>query len=292
MPVSRRDFLKMAGLSVSGAVVASTPLPVYASVPAAENSASMLYDATKCVGCRACSTACKSRSNLPAERDAQGIYEAPNDLSAYTWTMIKLYQDDLNTSFVKNQCMHCVEPACVSVCPVAALEKSESGPVIYHGERCIGCRYCMAACPFGIPKSQWDKALPLIQKCDFCADRQARGEEPACGAACPTGALISGKRGNMLEVAHKRLDGDKKYIQHVYGETEVGGTAMLYIAGVDFEKLGFPKVKDEALSHITWPYMQAVPWVVGIVASLSTAIYFRTHRDDKNHARKESKNGH
>ena len=292
MPVSRRDFLKMAGLGVSGAVVASTPLPAYAKTVNAENSASMLYDATLCVGCRACQAACKKRSNLPAETDAMGLYEAPVDLSANTWTMIKLYQEGVDTSFVKNQCMHCVDPACVSVCPVAALEKLESGPVVYHGERCIGCRYCMAACPFGIPKSQWDKSLPLIQKCDFCADLQAKGEAPACGAACPTGALIYGKRGHMLEVAHKRLQSDKSYTQQVYGESEVGGTSMLYISGVHFDKLGFPELKNESLPEITWPYMAAVPWVVGIVASMSTAIYFRTHREEGRHSRKESKDGH
>ena len=292
MTVSRRDFLKMAGLGVSGAVVASTPLPVSAKAVNAENSAAMLYDATLCVGCRACQVACKQRSSLPAEKDPMGLYEAPVDLSASTWTLIKLYRDDIQSSFVKNQCMHCVDPACVSVCPVAALEKLENGPVVYHGERCIGCRYCMAACPFGIPKSEWDKSLPLIQKCDFCADLQAKGEEPVCGAACPTGALTYGKRGLMLEVAHDRLKSGRGYVQQVYGENEVGGTSMLYISGVRFDKLGFPALKNESLPEITWPYMAAVPWVVGIVASLSTAIYFRTHRDEDKKPRKESEDGH
>ncbi len=289
MPISRREFFKIAGASLGGAALASVAEPVKAK--SADASASMLYDSTICVGCRACQVACKKRSNLRHETDAQGLHEAPTDLSAYTWTLIKLYKNGDETSFVKNQCMHCEEPACVSVCPVAALEKTDSGPVIYHAERCIGCRYCMAACPFGIPKSQWDKPLPYIQKCDFCADRQAQGEQPACGEACPTGALIFGTRAEMLQTAHTRLQNDGRYIQHVYGETEAGGTSMLYISQVGFDKLGFPELKNKDLPSIDWPYMKAVPWVVGIVASLSTAIYFRTHRNEKISG-KESDDGH
>jgi len=289
MPVSRRNFLKFAGLGLGGVALASTPLKVLGKPAAAEDSVAMLYDATKCVGCRACQVACKKRSNLPPETDAQGIYEMPHDLSADTWTMIKVYKEDTDHSFVKNQCMHCIDPACVSVCPVAALEKLESGPVIYHPERCIGCRYCMAACPFGIPKSQWEEPLPLIQKCDFCADRLAQGEAPACGEVCPTGALIFGKRDSLLEEAHNRLNNNPNYFQHVYGENEIGGTAMLYVAGVDFGKLGFPTdLSDVPLPSIDWPYMKAVPWVLGIVASISTAIYFRTHRDTANKPEKEA----
>jgi hypothetical protein len=152
----------------------------------------------------------------------------------------------------------------------------------------------MAACPFGIPKARWRETLPLIQKCDFCADRQAQGLEPACGEVCPTGALISGKRGRMLEIAHQRLVDDGQYVQHVYGESEAGGTSMLYISRVDFEKLGFPALDDTSLPDITWPYMKAVPWIVATVASLSTAIYFYTHRRSQvqaNNGKKPEKEG-
>ena len=278
MPVSRRNFLKLAGAASLGAAILPV-MPASASPQAAGDSASMLYDSSLCVGCRACQTACKKRSQLDYELDHQQLYEAPVDLSADTWTIIKLYKGTQGTSFVKNQCMHCLEPACVSVCPVAALEKLPSGPVVYHGERCIGCRYCMAACPFGIPKSQWDAALPLIQKCDFCADRLSKGEQPACGVACPTGALISGKRAEMLTTAHTRLQNNPKYYQHVYGETEVGGTSMLYISDLNYAALGFPKLDARSLPSIDWPYMQAVPFVIAGMVTLSTAIYLRTHRN-------------
>lgn len=286
--MNRRTFLKYGGASLGAALL--LPAEAVKAAPqsaAAEKSASMLYDGVKCVGCRACQTACKVRAKLPAETDATHLYEAPQDLSANTWTLIKLYQANDTHSFVKRQCMHCIEPACVSVCPVGALEKLESGPVIYHAERCIGCRYCMAACPFGVPKSQWDKNLPLIQKCDFCADRQAAGQEPACSAACPTGALIYGNRKQMLDTANTRLNNNSSYSRQIYGEDEAGGTSMLYISQVDFKNLGFPVLDNRALPTITWPYMMAVPGVVAVMVTLSTAIYLRTHRLYNDAAKKE-----
>lgn len=288
MPISRRDFLKLGLAGMGAAVMPEKPAAAGPQAVRAPDSASMLYDSVKCVGCRACQTACKHRSNLPPETDPQGTYEMPRDLSANTWTLIQLYQGENEASFVKHQCMHCIDPACVSVCPVGALQKLESGPVIYHGERCIGCRYCMAACPFGIPKSQWDKALPLIQKCDFCADRQANGEAPACGEVCPTGALIYGTRQQMLETAYARLEKDSRYYPHVYGETEAGGTSMVYISDVIPDKIGFPKLSDQDLPALSWPYMKAVPAVIAVMVTLSTGIFLRTHRNE-NGAQKEEK---
>lgn len=291
MPISRRDFLKLAGVGAGALAAPAAPRAVAAAPEAAEESASMLYDAAICVGCRACQTACKRRSDLPHETDPQNLYEMPRDLSADTWTIIQLYQGEDGQSFVKHQCMHCINPACVSVCPVAALEKTESGPVVYHAERCIGCRYCMAACPFGIPKTQWYKALPLIQKCDFCADRQANGQQPACSEACPTGALIYGKRKEMLGTAKGRLALDPSYVQHIYGESEAAGTSMLYISKVGFDKLGFPDVPDTNFPEITWPYMAAVPGLIAVMVSLSTAIYFFTHRNKNNNQSEKGKEG-
>jgi Fe-S-cluster-containing dehydrogenase component len=285
MPVSRRGFLKAAGAGLGALALNAAPVSAKSTPKTADNSASMLYDSTICVGCRACQTACKARAKLPYRTDAQSLYEAPTDLNADTWTIIKLYKGDEGTAFVKNQCMHCIEPACVSVCPVAALQKTESGPVIYLGERCIGCRYCMAACPFNIPKTQWEKVLPLIQKCDFCADRQAKGEVPACGEVCPTGALIYGTRKQMLDTAKARLQDSQRYYQHIYGETEAGGTSMLYIAGLEPEKLGLHWVSDQVLPELDWPYLAAVPWEILAVVGLSTAIYLRTHRNEGKNGR-------
>jgi formate dehydrogenase iron-sulfur subunit len=289
MPISRRGFLKLGAAAGAGAL--AVPLAsgkVKAKGADTENGASMLYDSTICVGCRACQKACKSRAKLPPETDSQGIYEQPAGLSANTWTVIKVYDGDEGSSFVKNQCMHCIEPACVSVCPVGALEKLDSGPVIYHSERCIGCRYCMAACPFGIPKTQWEKTWPLIQKCDFCADRQANGEQPACSEACPTGALIYGTRKNMLGTAKDRLAKSNKYTPYVYGESEAGGTSMLYLSDIKYASLGFPLLNDTALPELDWPYLKAVPGLIAVMVSLSTAIYLRTHRGENGDAAKEA----
>jgi formate dehydrogenase iron-sulfur subunit len=246
-----------------------------------------LYDATKCIGCKKCQNACQSRrESLYPGDEAKNRTTSPNDLSADNWTIIKLYQDEEYKSvysFVKNQCMHCVDPACATACPVKALEKTKAGPVIYHSEICIGCRYCMAACPFDIPKYQWDKVFPLIQKCDFCADRQAAGLLPACAEACTNGALIYGKRSELIKVARERIKTNPEtYVNHIYGEYEVGGTSNLYISNVAFDKLGFPNLNTTALPELTWPWMSAVPGVFVGMAGLMTGIYFITKRKGEN----------
>ncbi len=292
MEVNRRDFIKMAGAGVGGLILPKVEPNSAASVETMENAHAMLYDATLCVGCRACQTACKDRNGHPFVTDVNHMYEMPTQLDGDTWTLIKLYQEDDTYSFVKNQCMHCVEPACASVCPVQALEKTPEGPVVYHSYKCIGCRYCMTACPFDVPKYEWDQVNPLIQKCDFCADLQEQGLEPACGAACPTGALISGKRGDLLEVAHNRIkEQPKTYVNHVYGENEVGGTSMLYLSKVSFEKLGYPNLNSDPIPEITWPYMKAVPFVFFGMAGLMSAVYYWTHRNE-NTKEETHGNGH
>ncbi len=279
MDLNRRDFLKIAGAGIGSLVLPS--ISAKAAIPInTDDEHAMLYDATLCVGCRACQVACKRRNGHPFVTDENQMYEMPTDLDGKTWTLIKLYQDEDTYSFVKKQCMHCIEPACASVCPVAALEKTPEGPVVYHSYKCIGCRYCMTACPFDVPKYEWDKINPIIQKCDFCADLQAEGDQPACSAACPTGALIAGSRKEMLDVAHQRLsDHPEKYINHVYGEHEVGGTSMLYISGVSFEQLGYPALNNTPIPTITWPYMKAVPFVFFGMAGAMSAIYYITHRN-------------
>ncbi len=283
MSVNRREFFKMAGAGVGGILVPKASAQAAAEPVAGEQSA-MLYDATVCVGCKACQVACKKRSNLPPELDSQKIHEMPTDLSANTWTLIKLYrsEDATETSFVKKQCMHCVEPACVSVCPVGALQKMPSGPVVYDDEKCIGCRYCMAACPYGVPKYQWSKAFPLIQKCDFCADRQAKGEQPACSEACPTGALQFSNRKALLNLAETRIQkSPDRYVNYVYGKDEAGGTNWLYLSKVAFEKLGFPTLKAKGLPELTWPYLEAVPGIIVVVGSLMSGLYWFFRRREK-----------
>jgi formate dehydrogenase iron-sulfur subunit len=180
----------------------------------------------------------------------------PDSLSADSWTVAQhkdIQRDGRSFRvYVKRQCMHCLEPACVSACPVGALQKTDEGPVTYDPSRCIGCRYCMVACPFGVPKFEWDAALPMICKCTFCADRQEEGMAPACAAACPTGALLFGNRDDLIAEARARIqDEPERYTNHVYGETEIGGTSWLYLSPVPFQDLGFPALKTESVTELS-----------------------------------------
>ena len=254
MTLSRRDFLKVAGLTIGGALAAPGSAQASSAGSADPNEyVAMLYDATICVGCNACTNACRQWNHTTPEPDARLLYDAPKELSVHTWTMIQLYQGEKESSFVKRQCMHCVDPACVSGCPVQALQKTAAGPVTYNKDRCIGCRYCMYTCPFHVPRFEWDKAqLPVIAKCTLCADRIADGNGPACAEICPTGALIWGKRGNLIAEAEKRIsENPAKYVNHVYGKDDAGGTSVMYISGVPFEKLGLEDLGTKPIPEIS-----------------------------------------
>jgi formate dehydrogenase beta subunit len=212
----------------------------------------MLYDATICVGCNACTTACRQWNKTTPETDSRHKYDAPSELSADTWTLILLHKDESETAFIKRQCMHCVDPACVSGCPVSALQKSSNGPVTYDADRCIGCRYCMLVCPFDIPRFEWDEVIPEVVKCTLCADRVADGNGPACAERCPTGALIWGRRGDLVAEAEGRLDAEPEhYVDKIYGKDDAGGTSVLYLSPVSFEKLGLPDLGDEPVPRLS-----------------------------------------
>lgn len=246
----------------------------------------LLIDTTKCIGCRGCQVACKQCNDLAAEKTGfQPIRTNPPDMTARTWSLVSFHEVALSRQklvwrFVKRQCMHCLEPACVSVCPVAALQKSAEGPVIYDSKRCIGCRYCMTACPFDVPKFQWESATPLVRKCGMCSDRLAEGEQPACVKACPSGALQFGQRDALLAEAHRRIAArPDRYVDHVYGEQEVGGTGVLYLADVPFAAIAFPAALPLfPLPAKTWAVMSLVPAVAGGTAAIATFAYLITRR--------------
>jgi formate dehydrogenase iron-sulfur subunit len=272
--LTRRKFLKLTGI---GAGTLLSPLSSASASGAvdAEHGAAMLYDATRCVGCRACEVACKEWNKLPPHPGP----EPPQDTTADTWTLIKQYKEGGISSFRKYQCMHCLHPGCVSVCTVGALHKTAAGPVVYDAYKCIGCRYCQYGCPFGVPKFQWDEPLGLIGKCTFCADRLAEGRIPACAEACPVEALSFGTRAEMLKEAHSRIQAHpERYVDHVYGETEVGGTSVLFISAVPFDKLGFAKLGDDPVGQSSTSVMTATPVVVMIALPLLSGIYWFTQR--------------
>jgi Fe-S-cluster-containing dehydrogenase component len=246
MAISRRTALKAA---LAGAAVAVAK-PVTASTPMAApaDAVGLLYDTTKCIGCKACVSACREANGLePDTTWSEGRYHAPLDLSARAKTVVKLYDDGSKSSFFKAQCMHCLDPACANACMLGAFKKREYGIVTYDVEYCIGCRYCEVACPYGVPKFEWAKAAPKMVKCELCNHRLAQGKQPACTEVCPRQAVIFGKREDLLREARRRLaEYPNIYVQKIYGETDGGGTQCLYISHVPFDKLGLPALGDES----------------------------------------------
>jgi formate dehydrogenase iron-sulfur subunit len=230
----------------------------------------ILTDLTKCIGCEACVYACKEINGLPQNTDV-------GKLSPTTWTYVKR----VNGVNIRQQCMHCLDPTCVSVCPVAALQKTAEGSVIYLEDRCMGCRYCLMACPFEIPKYEWDKALPRVQKCIMCHEKRvAQGEQPACTSVCPTGATIFGERESMINEARQRIGNNPdRYIDHIYGVEEAGGTSVLYLSDVPFEKLGFKHARtDVSYPKLTWAILSQIPNVVSVGGVMMFGIWWIINR--------------
>lgn len=232
-------------------------MAAHTEVAAGHTSEGMLVDLTRCIGCGWCYEACKRWHALPPEpaTSLDGSENQPS-LSARNWTVVQSQQVKLATGpslvFVKRQCMHCLNPACASACPVGALQAKADGAVLYDADRCIGCRYCMVACPFKVPKYEWEKPLPAIRKCTFCADRRAIGQQPACSEACPTGALLFGDRVALIAEAEARIEAaPEQYVDHVYGKEEFGGTSWIYVSPVPFAELGFPTAAAEPVTRLS-----------------------------------------
>jgi len=270
-PISRRQFLLGIGGAMGGAfALNSAPRRARASsgVSNPDESPATLHDITRCVGCGNCQRACSYFNQLePAE-------EQKSKLTAQTFTYVSSHDFGDKVRHVQHQCMHCVEPACVAVCTVGALHKTEDGLVICDTGKCIGCRYCQYACPFGVPTFDWNDPLGLIHKCTFCQSKVEAGGAPSCVDACPAGALRYGTRARMLAVARARIEADPdRYIDHIYGEYEVGGTTRLYISDVPFEQLGFPVLGSEAVRNQTEGIMSKTPLFALSVAGLATALW-------------------
>lgn len=229
--------------------------------------AAILTDTTKCIGCHQCVVACKKQNHLPP--DLPRRWNLEDGLSARNWTSVL---DAGHGVFVRKQCRHCLEPACASACPVGALHKTPQGAVVYDNVKCMGCRYCMMACPYGIPRYDWDQPVPYIRKCILCFERLQKGQQPACTEACPTKATIFGDRDELLRIAHQRIRQEPgKYLNHVWGEHEVGGTSVLYISSIDLTPiLSKRPLSSEPVPERTKLAMNAVPFTfVGVVAAMA-----------------------
>lgn len=283
--VSRRDLLKNAGLTLLSASLLDSLFSVEAIE--AEESYGFLVDVGRCIGCGNCQVACKVKndlpttSNLPYEKKQRSPWDNYSSLSAYTWTRIRGQETSRGWRFIKEQCMHCIDPACASVCFVGALHKTREGPVIYDRDRCVGCRYCVMACPWGVPKWQWDEPFPFIQKCDMCYDWVIRGVEPACVQACEVDALFFGKRIELLKEAKKRI-AEGGYVDYIYGEKEAGGTCILYISDVPFEELRFKEVLKSKYPELTEAYLSKMPLTItGMLLGLTGLYLFVGRRRKK-----------
>jgi Fe-S-cluster-containing dehydrogenase component len=254
MTTDRRSVLKGIAAAATLSVIPTTAGARETRTVAAD-AVGLLYDTTKCIGCKACVVKCKEINGMGADVDGYGggLYDAPEGLNEFTKNVIQLYRDDgaKEISFVKKQCMHCVDPACVGACMLSALTKGKFGVVSYDADKCVGCRYCEAACPFGVPKFEWSKRAPKIVKCELCRERLDKGEQPGCSEVCPRGAVIFGRYTDLLDDARARLSANPgKYVQRIYGEHELGGTQVLYVSHVPFEKLGFRFSDEQSVPHV------------------------------------------
>lgn len=289
MALTRRNFLKACGASAAmvglGAKFAppmlETPPHAVPTAPAAAKG--ILIDTTRCVGCRLCQQTCKQANNLPAD-DVPATYLSATTLSVIDMKNISPTAGKPLIKPVKRQCMHCQDAACVAVCPVGALYKKENGCVGYDADKCIGCRYCMTACPFGVPKYDWNSAAPKINKCaQGCMANNPGADRPACVQVCPNNALTYGNRTDLIAMGKDRIAKDPgKYVNHIYGEKEIGGTSMMYLSGTPFEQLGFrTDLPQTPLPRYTTDVMEKVPWVLVTVASLLSGIAWWTHRTEE-----------
>jgi formate dehydrogenase iron-sulfur subunit len=238
-------------------------------------SQALLYDATLCIGCKQCEQACADHNKLPYDASIA----AEEIQSEHKFTVV-LGKDD---KFMRRLCMHCEVPTCASVCPVAALRKTPEGPVTYDEDRCMGCRYCMVACPFSVPRYEWTKLLPRVRKCDMCSDRTLAGGVSACAEICPTGATKFGDRAALVAEAEARIrENPAQYVPHIYGLREVGGTSVLLLSGVPFEEYGYRSdMVQEPPAMLTYRVLSRIPDFVPLGGILLGGIWWITHRREQ-----------
>lgn len=267
MDITRRHLLKNVAKGAATAIAAGSASSAALSgvveakemQPLPDTAIGMLYDSTRCVGCQACVSACAQANNMTPDTRLDALHQAPRDLNENTKSIIKVYQpaDGAPSSYIKQQCMHCVDPACVAGCLFKALSKDKkTGIVTWNPSLCVGCRYCEVVCSYHVPKFEWRKFNPKIVKCEFCKPRLEKGMEPACTSVCPTHAVIFGSRKSLLQEAKQRIaKAPGKYYQNrAFGEQDGGGTQVLYLTRTPFEKLSLPKLGNESIpgKYLKW----------------------------------------
>lgn len=297
MKTDRRSFLKaitgggIAALALGGpgeAVADMFNLPGY------PDQFGVLVDTTVCIGCRSCEWACKEQNKLPNQKpqeeyqEDQAVFDKIRRTHADTYTVVNRFPNPKDSSspvYVKKQCMHCNEPGCASSCFVKAFSKTPVGAVTYDASLCVGCRYCMAACPFDMPAYQYDDPwTPEVTKCTFCFSRiKNQGGVPACVDICPVQTMTFGKRSELIDLAHKKIsDNPGQYFNHVYGETEVGGTSWMYLSALPFDKIGFrTDLGTVPIPTLSKPFLSLVAPVFITIPALCMGFYsFKKRRDE------------
>ncbi|MFC1852486.1 4Fe-4S dicluster domain-containing protein [candidate division CSSED10-310 bacterium] len=278
--MDRRHFLKLA--SAATASVISTK--GYASEPTGEiEFVGVLTDVTRCIGCRACEKACAHANNLPEPPEViEKEYESGRRTSVDQWTVVNRYHTPKGHVFVKKQCMHCWQPACASACLTNAMYKTKEGPVIWRESKCMGCRYCMVACPFMIPRFEYHSPIPRIRKCIMCWPRLEKGKKPACVEVCPTGTLSFDQKRQLMENGRSRIYANPKtYIPKIYGEFEVGGTGWLYLSHVDFDKIDYrTDLGTTPYPEYTKGFLFSVPVILILWPSMMLALHFLISREN------------
>lgn len=269
--MDRRGFFKTSLVAGGTAVFAGDELNA-SETTKPEEFVGILVDTTRCIGCRSCEVACGEQNgmNVPDVTNDAAL-EAERTTSDKQFTVVNRYETDKGEVFVKTQCMHCYQAACAAACPTVAMEQTRNGPVIWNPGQCIGCRFCMVSCPFNMSKFEYHEWNPKMQKCNLCFERVKEGQKPACVSACPTDALMFGTRVKNLEVARHRIySHPDKYMHHIYGEHEVGGTGYIYLSAVPFDQLGFrTDLGTRPYPEYTKEFLYAVPMILfGVPAFL------------------------
>jgi len=287
MGIDRRNFMRALGITgITLAVGNSFGTPSKNINESEIEFRGMLYDSTRCIGCRACERVCAKNHNLPEPKDELkvGVIRKTSESQR---TVINNYNTSKGEVSVKKQCMHCNEPACAAACLTQAMYKTKEGPVIWRGDKCMGCRYCMVSCPFDVPKFEYHSPNPKIQKCDLCYDRVIKGQIPACAEVCGD-ALTFGTRRELITEARKRIaENPKDYIDQIYGEDVAGGTGFLYLSPVPFKELGInTNLQNSSYPALSKGFLYSVPSVFVLLPPLLLGI----HEATKNKHPKEEEN--
>jgi len=287
MALDRRSFIK--NVAAGGVAAASVPAAAAGRPTVPEGAMGMLYDTTLCIGCKTCVVACKQANDRDVDPGPWGeerLFDAPLDLNGDTKNIIKLYRDGDTYSYMKQQCMHCVDPACAAACMLHSLQKDPvTGVVGYDPQYCVGCRYCQMSCPFNVTKFEFDKTVPRIVKCELCRHRvkdgatkgatgftrYPQGQGPACCEVCPRDAVIYGRRDELLAEAKRRIAASPgRYFENrVYGETDGGGTQVLYLSHVPFAALGLPELGSEGVPRTAYAVQEGIYYKVPFAAPVA-----------------------